>query len=398
MLPASLLMALEGVFPLTMITASLDGVPNITNLSKIWPVDICHVAVANQLLNKSAKNLKENPLVLFRAIDTSDLKTWELEATYVRTESEGSLYKRISDDLETISWMAGASDPASLQSAMIFQVDSVRKWEKDPDHIPQEDWCYFDLLQIISNKFAWNNSSFWAHNEKDSTLHLVVTHGMPPALVHDAGLESMKRLAALVMSRGTVVRLRNIRSHLRYFQTVRIESDRQAQEETNLLPNKWARELKTSFLGIPLFCMERIIGVVCCEAANEEAEAFNRYDDDFLQQLSHRLGEAVITAETVQVEEYRPLFRQVIERLLLEWEKSRDPFHTVLSARERQVAVCVAKGMTNEEIARALFISKRTVTTHMERIYQKLAVASRAVLARYVVEKGLLDTANMDDV
>lgn len=40
------------------------------------------------------------------------------------------------------------------------------------------------------------------------------------------------------------------------------------------------------------------------------------------------------------------------------------------SARERQVSVYVAKGHTNAEIAKALFVSPRTVTTHLERIFK----------------------------
>ncbi|UUZ83848.1 response regulator transcription factor [Paenibacillus sp. P26] len=79
-----------------------------------------------------------------------------------------------------------------------------------------------------------------------------------------------------------------------------------------------------------------------------------------------------------------------MERARLQWAKETDPFHSSLSARERQVAVEVAEGYTNAEIAKRLFISPRTVTTHLERIYQKLDVPSRAALTRYVIEKGPL--------
>lgn len=57
-----------------------------------------------------------------------------------------------------------------------------------------------------------------------------------------------------------------------------------------------------------------------------------------------------------------------------------------LSARETEVARLVAEGLTNPEIAERLFISQRTVTTHVQHIYQRLGVGSRSGLTRYVVE------------
>ena len=57
-----------------------------------------------------------------------------------------------------------------------------------------------------------------------------------------------------------------------------------------------------------------------------------------------------------------------------------------LSEREIEIARLVADGLTNPEIADRLFISQRTVTTHLQHIYRRLGVTSRTGLARYVVE------------
>ncbi len=53
-----------------------------------------------------------------------------------------------------------------------------------------------------------------------------------------------------------------------------------------------------------------------------------------------------------------------------------------LSAAERRVAVLVAAGRTNREVARELFLTERTVAGHLTRIYAKLGVRSRTELAR----------------
>jgi DNA-binding NarL/FixJ family response regulator len=55
-----------------------------------------------------------------------------------------------------------------------------------------------------------------------------------------------------------------------------------------------------------------------------------------------------------------------------------------LSGREREVADLVALGRTNREIAGELFLSEKTVESHMSRLFTKLGVSSRAAVAEAV--------------
>jgi DNA-binding CsgD family transcriptional regulator len=71
-------------------------------------------------------------------------------------------------------------------------------------------------------------------------------------------------------------------------------------------------------------------------------------------------------------------------------EPRREPADVPLSPRELEVAQLVAEGLTNPEIGKRLFISPRTVTTHLVKIYDRLGVHSRAALTRYILEHGLL--------
>ena len=50
----------------------------------------------------------------------------------------------------------------------------------------------------------------------------------------------------------------------------------------------------------------------------------------------------------------------------------------------------VAAGRSNPEIAAALFISPRTATTHVSRLYAKLGVASRAEAIALALRHGLV--------
>jgi ATP/maltotriose-dependent transcriptional regulator MalT len=61
-----------------------------------------------------------------------------------------------------------------------------------------------------------------------------------------------------------------------------------------------------------------------------------------------------------------------------------------LSAREVEVLRLVAAGRSNPEIARDLFISERTVTTHLTHVYEKLAVEGRAQAVDVAIRLGLI--------
>jgi HD-GYP domain-containing protein (c-di-GMP phosphodiesterase class II) len=61
-----------------------------------------------------------------------------------------------------------------------------------------------------------------------------------------------------------------------------------------------------------------------------------------------------------------------------------------LSAREVEVARCVARGMTRAQIAAELFISPSTVHTHTVHVYEKAGVRTRAALALFAMEHGLV--------
>ncbi|MDX6222328.1 MAG: hypothetical protein QOD91_1382, partial [Frankiales bacterium] len=55
-----------------------------------------------------------------------------------------------------------------------------------------------------------------------------------------------------------------------------------------------------------------------------------------------------------------------------------------LTVGEGRVAALVAAGQTNREVAEALFMSVRTVESHLSRVYHKLGLRSRTELSRWL--------------
>ena len=77
-------------------------------------------------------------------------------------------------------------------------------------------------------------------------------------------------------------------------------------------------------------------------------------------------------------------------RLVAEPESSSGPVDS-LSDREREVLKLLALGHTNQEIARQLFVSVRTVEAHRAHILNKLRASTRAELVRHAIDTGLLN-------
>ena len=70
----------------------------------------------------------------------------------------------------------------------------------------------------------------------------------------------------------------------------------------------------------------------------------------------------------------------------------KSPFDE-LSARELEVTMLLIQGLRQEEIAKRLSLSAKTVNTHKARLFQKIGVQDNIALARLAAQYGLLDPA-----
>ena len=117
--------ALEGVIPATLISCSLDGVPNATVISQVWYVDPTHVALSFQFFNKTIRNIRENPNAFVRIIHPEFWHVWGLEITFEHRETEGDIFDAMDIKLEAIASMMGMSDVFKLRGADIYLVNNI---------------------------------------------------------------------------------------------------------------------------------------------------------------------------------------------------------------------------------------------------------------------------------
>ena len=67
-----------------------------------------------------------------------------------------------------------------------------------------------------------------------------------------------------------------------------------------------------------------------------------------------------------------------------------------LSEREGVVLEAVARGLSNREIGRQLWISEQTVKFHLRNIYRKLGISSRTEAARYAYRTGIVGALTVE--
>ena len=86
-----------------------------------------------------------------------------------------------------------------------------------------------------------------------------------------------------------------------------------------------------------------------------------------------------------------PIVRRLVEQFVTRPHPGRAPDALAeLTDREREVMQLVARGLSNDEIARALFVSIATVKTHIGRLLSKLALRDRAQIVIAAYESGLV--------
>jgi len=79
------------------------------------------------------------------------------------------------------------------------------------------------------------------------------------------------------------------------------------------------------------------------------------------------------------------------ERLAFYLAEDEKPLHESLSDREFQVMLRLAEGKRIKDIAKALFISDKTVSSYKSRIFEKMRMTSNAELTRYAIKHGLIE-------
>jgi two-component system, OmpR family, sensor kinase len=134
-----------------------------------------------------------------------------------------------------------------------------------------------------------------------------------------------------------------------------------------------------SQVTVPLEVGGKRRGVV--SAVSRERDSFSDQDTDFLEAVSRWTGLIMHRAElaeaVVQQAEERGR-RKTLERMLRQ-----------LTARQLEVAILIANGFSNHQIAERLVLTSGTVANHVGQVLDRLGLGSRTQVAALIAELGL---------
>ena len=121
-----MLPAFQGVIPPTIVTVSLDGIPNVTYISHVHYIDEEHLALSHQFFNKTWKNINENPRFSVAVTCPESFSLWKINLCYQKEEKEGDLFDEMDMIITAIASMQGMEDTFKLHSAVICKVESIQ--------------------------------------------------------------------------------------------------------------------------------------------------------------------------------------------------------------------------------------------------------------------------------
>jgi DNA-binding NarL/FixJ family response regulator len=100
--------------------------------------------------------------------------------------------------------------------------------------------------------------------------------------------------------------------------------------------------------------------------------------------------------EIISIYDSAEQINEKLTRVIIEPES--DKRHESLTLREKEIIICIIKGMTNKQIAEKLYLSTHTVISHRRNIATKLQIHSTAGLTIYAIVNKLVELGEIKDL
>jgi DNA-binding NarL/FixJ family response regulator len=153
--------------------------------------------------------------------------------------------------------------------------------------------------------------------------------------------------------------------------------------------------------------MPELDGLACLERLRKHDPTIavvilSSYSDEAQIEAARQAGALGYVVKTVEPVDLADVVRKAVsgEPFAVWGEKPLGATPTAgtipLSDREAVVLEAVARGLSNREIGRQLWISEQTVKFHLRNIYRKLGISSRTEAARYAYRTGLVASATAE--
>lgn len=322
-LPLSHLRAcFEGAVPAVVATASADGTPNITYLSKVQLVDDDRIALSNQFFSKTMRNLVENPRASLLVIDPNTYDEYRLTIEYERTERRGPVFERLRRDVDALAVLEGMQGVFKLRAADLYRVLDVepvprgRVPERPPGVRPEERPGASDATRVrrlaelvarlsrspdldalvsatvggLAELFGYEHSVLLLRDEAGERLFTIASHGFEAEGV-GSEVSLGEGLVGMAASRCTPVRVGNLRQMAKYSSALRTAYERGEQEGTGWdIPMPVLPEVQ-SRVAVPGMVAGELVCVLAVESP--DVVAFTEADEAVLSVVASVVAQAV---------------------------------------------------------------------------------------------------------
>jgi adenylate cyclase len=323
----------EGAIPAVIATASADGTPNVTYLSKVRIVDDERVALSNQFFSKTARNLVENPRADILVIDPRSYDQYRLALRYERTDRRGPVFERLRIDVEVAAALEGMQDVYRLRAADVYRVESIEEARfgrppvdlaelteltgtrdgMDPGRIAELSTRLSrcpDLSTVVETAvgglaelFGYEHSLLLLADESGRRLYTIASHGYDVEGV-GSEVDVGDGIIGLAADRCTAVTVGNVAQATKYSRAIREEYERSGElgpgREVPVpgLPDGASR------CAVPAMSRGQLIGVLTVES--RRAVAYGPADEAVLTIVASILANAIELQRTHEHEATPP--------------------------------------------------------------------------------------------
>jgi len=303
----------EGAVPAVIATASGDGTPNVTYLSRVRAVDDERVALSNQFFSKTVRNLTENPRASVLIIDPQTYRQYRLTLVFERTERRGAIFDRLREDVDTVAAVTGMQHVFKLRAADIYRVTEIEQisGSTGPYAGEQEsrggtealgeltarlsrcadlDAIVTTTVNGLAELLGFEHSLLLLLDEQGRQLYTIASHGYPAEGV-GSEVPMGEGVIGRAAERGAPIRINNMRQLVKYGMSVRRSYERHGEISPGWeiavpdLPDAESR------MAVPGFALGQLVGVLMVESPR--SVAFTAADETNLSVLASVVANAI---------------------------------------------------------------------------------------------------------
>ncbi len=273
--------AFEGTIPATIATCSQDGTPNVSYLSIVRRVDNERIAVTNQFLSKTVRNLRVNPQVCVRVVDLTDMAQYDIEGRFVVAQTSGELFESVRIQLDAVAAQTGMAGTFRLRSVDMISVDRcTRVDEPRPSRSTIEaegsvlnplgtftgrlascrdlSEATLTCLELLDDLFGFAHSMLLIADNENQQLFAVATHGYDAANV-GAEIAMGEGFIGVAAQRREMVRITSMARNRAMAAAV-------SRDEAQGLPLRGLDDAQ-SVLAAPVMLGDRLVGVLYLDSS-----------------------------------------------------------------------------------------------------------------------------------